>query len=518
MFFKVESYKKGLALSTMVNLIAKVLSFANNLVIAYFFGANFHTDIYFYVVSLFSFIGIFITGVSTSVIIPQSMRIREEIGHQECISFLNKFWYIFLFIGIIFTTLFCFAPVFSFSMISKYPVEILKDNVDILFIGSAIFPLIISVNYFSDILISYKVFTAPMIVSGLNSLAVIVFIVFFHSLLGARTLIIGTSAAYFLNLMLLIYLLKVNIHWKFSFSQSRYAHVPKKVWHDMLYSQIGNIFSILGGYLPIYLLSAFGSGVISSINYAQKIANIPIYIISSQFALVLGVKFNELFSRKQHAELNLTYQRALQFILFAVMPFSVFSFFFSEPIVNLLYNRGAFSASALHMTTVLLKYFSLPLTFLALNSVYAYLCFSAQIIKYSFLFQIVINFIQILLLFFLVKHIGYIGYPISIFLAMLLAIFLFPVLFRKLLPNIQLHTIYPEFLKILMLNVLLMGGIYMLLQAFALPDVAILVLAFALYLPALLFINHVFHINEDVVLFINRIFALCRQQLAKVRS
>ena len=48
MTFKVESYKKGIALSTLYNVFNKGLVFCLSLLIAYFFGAQLKVDIYFY--------------------------------------------------------------------------------------------------------------------------------------------------------------------------------------------------------------------------------------------------------------------------------------------------------------------------------------------------------------------------------------------------------------------------------------------------------------------------------------
>ncbi|MBK7882973.1 MAG: hypothetical protein IPJ81_03525 [Chitinophagaceae bacterium] len=44
---KAESYKKGLILSTGLNILAKGIGFINTLIIVYFFGSNSTTDIYF---------------------------------------------------------------------------------------------------------------------------------------------------------------------------------------------------------------------------------------------------------------------------------------------------------------------------------------------------------------------------------------------------------------------------------------------------------------------------------------
>jgi putative peptidoglycan lipid II flippase len=46
--FYSESFKKGFARSSFLNFFSKVVGFFNTIVIAYFFGANTTTDIYFF--------------------------------------------------------------------------------------------------------------------------------------------------------------------------------------------------------------------------------------------------------------------------------------------------------------------------------------------------------------------------------------------------------------------------------------------------------------------------------------
>jgi len=52
---KTESYKKGIVISTGLNVIVKAILFLNSIVIAYYFGTSIDTDLYFYIFSTISF-------------------------------------------------------------------------------------------------------------------------------------------------------------------------------------------------------------------------------------------------------------------------------------------------------------------------------------------------------------------------------------------------------------------------------------------------------------------------------
>ena len=91
-FLKIESYQKGIAISSFFNIIAKIILFVNSIVIAYYFGTQTKTDIYFYVMS--SIIGLIVTlisGLNLAVLLPESMRLREQESKEKSMQFLNFF-------------------------------------------------------------------------------------------------------------------------------------------------------------------------------------------------------------------------------------------------------------------------------------------------------------------------------------------------------------------------------------------------------------------------------------------
>src|SRR5256885_464037 len=95
MFIKAESYKKGIFLSTVFNIVNKGLVFCNSLIIAFFFGAQLKMDIYFYSYNTIVILSTFITSLNASVLIPESMRLRTRQGEEPAIQFLNFFLYLY---------------------------------------------------------------------------------------------------------------------------------------------------------------------------------------------------------------------------------------------------------------------------------------------------------------------------------------------------------------------------------------------------------------------------------------
>src|SRR6516162_8328368 len=95
MFLKVESYRKGILLSTVFNVFNKGLVFLNSLAIAYFFGTQLKVDLYFYAYNTVLLIVTFITSLNSSVVIPRSMHIRMQEKPETVYHYFNFFIYLY---------------------------------------------------------------------------------------------------------------------------------------------------------------------------------------------------------------------------------------------------------------------------------------------------------------------------------------------------------------------------------------------------------------------------------------
>lgn len=90
---KTESYRKGIILSVSLNFFAKGIAFLNTLIIAYFFGANSGTDVYFYVITVTLLITSIINGIDYLVLIPETMKLRLHDGEKASQNFVNFFFF-----------------------------------------------------------------------------------------------------------------------------------------------------------------------------------------------------------------------------------------------------------------------------------------------------------------------------------------------------------------------------------------------------------------------------------------
>lgn len=488
-----DSFKKGIVFSTTFNLVAKLIGFANSLVIAYYFGAQAKTDIYFYSVATIALIITFVTSLNHSVLIPESIRIREQESEKNAQQFLTFFLYLYLALGIIFIGILFVSPVHSFSTISKFNIAILENNIEILHCVIPLCVLMLITTYLTDILASYKYFTLPMIASSINSLLSLFFVILFHSVLDVRSILLGITLGYVLNLCILFNILHFKLHWIFSFNRIR---LQKRVFRNIFYAQAGNIFSLLSAYVPLYLLSGFKGGIITALNYGKNLSDIPNQMITSQFSVVSGIKFNELAARKEYNQLNEIFLSTTRLLLFLLTPISGLFFLFSEDIVSIIYLRGAFNANSVLETALFLKYFGMLLPLLAINTMTSRIFMATQKINYSFVYQIVTNLFFLVLLFLFVRIFGIIGYPIAqivMYLISAIAIYLFLKLTIK---DFKYLQILYYFLFIILINAFSTFVVFKFKISNFFPNTIALILGTLLYMIIIILINEVFCVNK----------------------
>jgi peptidoglycan biosynthesis protein MviN/MurJ (putative lipid II flippase) len=493
---KIESYKKGIVLSVGFNVISKALAFVTNLVIAYYFGTQSTTDVYFYCLATVLLMAGFITSLNSSVIIPESMRLNAQQSKEEAMLFLNTFLYIFILIGIVSTVFLILNPVSFFSMISKFDIQILQANSKIVIWTIPLFLLMVLTSYLTDILTSYKFFTVPILISIINSIVSLLFLWIFHQTLGIRSILIGLLIAYVFHLSFLIYLLISSLQWRFSL---RFAPIRKATLKNIFFALSGNITSSLSAYVPLFLLSGFSQGIITSLNYGQRIADLPNLLIIGQFSAIAGIKFNELYAQKDWDKMNSIFLSGLKFLSFILIPMSFFTAIYSNELIAILFQRGAFNQNSVDTSGMFLKYLSFLFPLLAVNTLVSRLFMASQKIMESVFYQILFNFVLIYLIYLGIKFWGPIGFPLGLLALHVINIIASYYLLKYFFPVIRYNVFLIYLVKVITFNIPFLLGLFYFKQiAHNLNLVLNLVSGLFFYTTTILILNKLVQLNPEL--------------------
>ncbi len=476
--------------------------FIFNAFFAYYFGATVKTDIYLFALSIATIATTYCASCSSSVIIPEAMRFRESHGKQKEVAFLNTFIYTYSFILLIIVIAICVSPTAIYSVISSFATPSLYQN-QILLIASAPLILLMPLNrLLIDIIASNRKFFLSSFSIFFNALSTLLLLILLSPSQGLVAAPLAFLGANLLQLAVLTLIMKNLLHWRF-------ISVPDKpsprLIKNFSFSLLGHLGSLLTGYTPLYLLSSFSAGIITAMNYGQRIADMFTIMITVQFSSVVAIKINELFAKNDSHSINDAFQRAAANLSFILVPISFIVFIFSEEILFILFARGNFTVEAAKLSAVFLQISVLALPFLAYNALVSRLFMAARLISKSVIYQLITSIIMIMLAFAAIHFWGPMGYPLAHVIFYALNTFAAGIMVRKYFPYICYYKTLLHFSLFVFYN-LVFASIFYSIKAFSdFNTIALLCLTLLLWPIALLFVNNVHHFSSDADIFFRQL-------------
>lgn len=506
---KRESYKRGIVLSTVWNLVVKAVLVLNTIIIAYYFGTSVDTDLYFYIFSTVTLLAGLVNGMDLAVILPEGMHLKVDKDFSQAVSFYNFFGLCYLLAGIgLFLVLFFFAvPIYS--SISSFRVSDLEQHRSMLLFSSILPLLMILSNYITAVLTTLKYFTAPLIANGVVYVSALVSLVIFHDQFGVNALFAGMVAGYVLNILMLLLFMFFRLNWHAGFSS---IHVTRRVKKNLASVQLGNLATFSFNYGIIVMLSSLPAGIYSAYNYSMQALNIPNNFIVSQVAAVVGIKFNELAAKNLRAEMNKIFLQSIDILLFLIVPFCILTYVYAEPIVKLLYVRGGFTSDSAEKVTYFLRYLIFLSPCLAINTFISRMMTAGKKVSQAFFFQIGFN-ITILLLLIL----GTVFWKVPGFIGAMLATYYFYILFiciyvfKWLMPFVNYKQVIRSMLLIFLYNLPFLWIIdHFYGQVQELYWLAIITLV---YYSVILLVNHYIKISQSTESYISHAIKTVRLKM-----
>ena len=111
------------------------------------------------------------------------------------------------------------------------------------------------------------------------------------------------------------------------------------------------------------LASGLVGGSIAALNFANRINSLPYGVIGVAITTVLFPTLSELAASHRMDELKATVSGGLRTLAFILVPMTVGVYLFREPLVRLIFERGAFTAGGTQMTAEALQFYALGILF-----------------------------------------------------------------------------------------------------------------------------------------------------------
>jgi len=427
--FKPTSYSKGTALAVGATFVWKFISFLNALLLAAYFGATYRTDLYFYLIMVLGFGVAFVQRLNQTVLLPEAMFLHQQSA-DSARNFLTMWLYVY---GILCIALGGLGTIFNlhvWGLISRFTPQELAEQQILLVLGAWWFGLQLVSYYLQTIADLFKYFAAAWL-GTLNALLPLGCLLIFGKRMGPVSMLYGFIAANIIQIGVLLVLCKKQL----GFSLSPAWHpVTLRARQNILAGQSLAVLDIVNSLLPVYLMSGLNAGIITALNYCRQFTDSATEIFTARTANIVKIQLSEDAAKQQPDLLQLHFLLSTRVLIILLAPLTVFSCYFAPQIVELFFQRGAFTQEAAHQTVCFLR----PMLWVMLLTAAGYLQNSAIVacrkIKESFPYALVSGLFLMGLLGWFIPRCGAFSYPYLLAAGLLMGFLLNAVFFRKYLP------------------------------------------------------------------------------------
>lgn len=395
-------------------LTEKVLSFAKNVVFAYFFGAKNSTDLYYLatnIVSLFNLcFCVSIPMAFLTVFINKGLREAEPKEQEKVMSNTIS---AFLVIAAIFTTvLFFTAPILERIIaptISTDPNERLSVYVQVL---SFIVILYCLSGLFSSSLECLENYIPSKLSSLFVSFAGMMAAVLFGRKYGTVIAVYGFLAGIGCHAMFSFFLLRRRR--KVRVRKPQYDDNVKAILKLSLPMMASVAVTSINSLVDKLIAVRIGEGVVSALNYSSLLSReLVTGVLVASVSSIVTARFSENILYKEFDALNKNINVVIYIMSLAVVPLTIFYLTAARGIIGLVFERGAFDTAARNLTVVSFIGYSFGLIFLPFREVFIRIQYAYQDSKNPMKISIISVIVNILLSVILGFYFGIIGVSIA---------------------------------------------------------------------------------------------------------
>lgn len=417
---KVAKATVGLMIATM---LAKVLGFVRELVLASSYGASIYSDAYLTATNIPLVIFTTIGAALGTTFIPIYFEINSKEGELSSLKFTNNILNI---IVIICTFIAILGMIFTESLVKMFAMGFEGKVLDLTINFTRI--MIIGVLFISvtNLMTAYlqikNNFTIPGLVSIPKNIIIIISIILSINY-GPYIMVWGTLIGMASEMLFqLPYVIKNK------YKYNLYVNIKDKHIKKMLILLgpvfIGVAVNQVNTMVDRTLASTLVEGSISALNYANKLNQFVMALFIASIVAVIYPMLSKLSSENNKEKFAKSVVQSINSVVLLVAPISVGAMVLANPIVRLLFERGEFNARATSMTSIALVMYSIGMLAFGVREILAKVFYSLKDTKTPAINGAIAMAMNIVLNIILVRYLELAGLALATSLSAIICIFL----------------------------------------------------------------------------------------------
>jgi putative peptidoglycan lipid II flippase len=340
----------------------KVASVGKELVVAWRFGTADDLDAFLIALVVPSLITHVIAGSFNAALIPTYIRVREQSGIKAAQKLFSGAiaWSLGL-LGITTVLMLATAPLYMPKLAAGFSAEKLELTYKLL---CAIAPIILltgTITIWGAVLNAGEQFALVAVTPIITPIITMLFLFGINSW-GVFSLASGLVCGELLEMIV------VGI----ALQRQGISLLPKWYGFDTHLSEVAGQYApmIAAAFLMCStslvdqsMATLLPSGSVSSLNYGNRIIALPITIGSTALSTAVIPYFSKMVAREDWTSIRHTLKRYMMIILAATMPLTGLIILLSEPIVQVLLQRGSFTANDAHLVAQIQAAYALQIPF-----------------------------------------------------------------------------------------------------------------------------------------------------------
>ena len=358
--------RKILGAATIVGfftILSQVGGFAKELTVAAWFGTGDAVDAFLIALLVPSFIVNLLAGSISASFLPTFIRVYRNRGLAGAQKVLTGVITGFLFFGLILSViLIVFTPLYLPALCSGFSPEKLRLTRMILYALAPIILLKGLSTICAGVLNALDNFAIAAVLPILGPLSAIFFILTGGASLGIYALVIGTILGFGLETVLIS---GAIIKRKFSLR-------PRLIGFDPdLRIVIGQFLPMIAGSILMGstelvdkgMAATLAPGSVAVLNYGNKIIAAVLTLATTAIGTAVLPYFTRMVSEKDWKNIRSILKSYLSLIFAVGIPTAILIYVFSDSIVNIIFQRGSFTAGDTAVVSAVQAYFAFQIPF-----------------------------------------------------------------------------------------------------------------------------------------------------------
>lgn len=348
---------KSTIILMFVTILSKILGFGREIILANIYGASAYSDVYLISVNIPNIIFASIGAALATTFIPLYCDIECKEGEERAKLFTNNVINIIIIICIVLSVV---GVIFAKPLVRLFAVGFKDETLSLAIKFTRI--LIFSIGFIglSNLIGSYLNIKNNFFVPGMIGLPSNIIIIF-SIILSKKNIYILPIGALLATFSQLLFQLpsarkegyKYSLHIDF---KDKYL---KKMILLVAPIFVGASVNQINTTVDRTIASTLSEGSISALNYANKLNLFVMALFVTCVGSVIYPKLSKLSSQKDSDGFLNIVNNSITAIIIIVIPISIGAMVLSEPIIKILFERGAFDNSASKMTSDALIFYSI---------------------------------------------------------------------------------------------------------------------------------------------------------------